>query len=119
MNPAVPATPPAAPPVIPGNQTSEFNLTKLVAYVGLALTTIGTILATVQSILPAGNKLSVYVGVALAVVGALMKVAVVMGYQDARADTKVAAAQAAGATAAAQAQASAGSDARAGAEAAK
>ena len=109
----------AAPATTPGSATSEFSLSKWVAIFGMGLTTIGTLLATVSSILPAGSKPAMYCGIALAAIGALTKVAVALGYSSDRSDQKVAAIQAQGAIAAAAAGAAASSSPEAGAAAAR
>lgn len=103
------ATPPIAP--TPGAQTSEFQLAKYVTMFGMAMTTIGTILATVSALLPSGSKPAMYVGVAIAVVGALTKVATALGYASDRSDQKVEAIKGQATVEAAKATAAAGANA--------
>src|SRR4051812_2093327 len=84
--------------VIPGKNTSEFFITKLTVWFGIAVAVFGgveQILATLRTTFPAWG----WVGAATTVVGTLTALFKAFGYTQARAAVKVAASNAAAAQA--------------------
>lgn len=113
------AAPTPATTVTPGNQTSEFSLTKFAMIAGNVLAALGVILTSVQVFFPSDSKAGIYVGLAIVFIGKATSLLSLFGYNSGRADVKVAAAQADGAKAAALVQAEASKSPEAAADALK
>lgn len=113
------AAPTPATTVTPGNQTSEFSLTKFAMIAGNVLAALGVILASLQVFFPSDSKAGIYVSLAIVFIGKATSLLSLFGYNSGRVDVKVAAAQADGAKAAAPVQAAASKSPEAAADALK